>query len=173
MHGAPGSVLPPDCYFDTHHIRTASYVCAKDDAQCVTLSCLRMLLLYCTHALYAILVHSETAAVSSAIDAYIVHRFPSSQRSPSCSTHQTLQMYSCDVLFMLCCSTLVLRYGHQDPVTSIDCSLQERPVTEGGADKSVRVWKIVEESQLVFGGYRASIDCVNLVIEEHFVSWIG
>ena len=126
-----------------------------------------------THALYAILVHSETAAVSSAIDSYIVHRSPSSQRSPSCSTHQSLQMYSCDVLFMLCCSTLVLRYGHQDPVTSIDCSLQERPVTEGGADKSVRVWKIVEESQLVFGGHRASIDCVNLVIEEHFVSWIG
>ena len=126
-----------------------------------------------THALYAILVHSETAAVSSATDSYIVHRFPSSQRSPSCSTHQSLQIYSCDVLFMLCCLTHVLRYGHQDPITSIDCLLRERPVISGGADKSVRVWKIVEESQLVFGGHRASIDCVKLINEEHFVSWIG
>ena len=62
------------------------------------------------------------------------------------------------------------RYGHQDPVTSIDCLLRERPVTSGGADKSVRVWRVVEESQLVFGGHRASIDCVKLINEDHFVT---
>ena len=55
------------------------------------------------------------------------------------------------------------RYGHQDTVTSIDCLLQERMVTSGGADKSVQVWRVVEESQLVFGGHRASIDCVKLI----------
>ena len=62
------------------------------------------------------------------------------------------------------------RYGHQDPVTSIDCLLRERPVTSGGADKSVRVWRVVEESQLVFGGHRVSIDCVKLINEDHFVT---
>ena len=59
---------------------------------------------------------------------------------------------------------------HQDPIMSIDCLFQERPVTSGGADKSVRVWRVVEESQLVFGGQRASIDCVKLINEDHFVT---
>ena len=62
------------------------------------------------------------------------------------------------------------RYGHQDPITSIDCLHRERPVTSGGADRSVRVWKVVEESQLVFGGHRASIDSVKLINEDHFVT---
>ena len=53
---------------------------------------------------------------------------------------------------------------------SIDCLLRERTVTSGGADKSVRVWRVVEESQLVFGGHRASIDCVKLFDDEHFVT---
>ena len=52
----------------------------------------------------------------------------------------------------------------------IDCLLRKRPVTSGGGDKSVRVWRVVEESQLVFGGHRASIDCVKLINEDHFVT---
>ena len=51
-----------------------------------------------------------------------------------------------------------------------NCLLRERPVTSSGADKSVRVWRVVEESQLVFGGHRASIDCVKLINEDHFVT---
>ena len=47
-----------------------------------------------------------------------------------------------------------LRFGHQDSVSSIDCLSRERPVTAGMNDRTVRVWKIIEESQLVFHGHK-------------------
>ena len=46
------------------------------------------------------------------------------------------------------------RFGHQDKITDIDVLSQERVVTSGARDGSVRIWKIVEESQLVFHGHR-------------------
>lgn len=61
-------------------------------------------------------------------------------------------------------------FGHQDVITSIDCLTRERAVTSGGRDNSIRVWKIVEESQLVFNGHSGSVDCVRLINEENFVS---
>lgn len=44
-------------------------------------------------------------------------------------------------------------FGHQDAITGLDCLSRERCVTAGGRDGSVRVWKIAEESQLVFHGH--------------------
>ncbi|XP_009572207.1 PREDICTED: U3 small nucleolar RNA-interacting protein 2-like, partial [Fulmarus glacialis] len=35
---------------------------------------------------------------------------------------------------------------------------------------TVRLWKIPEESQLVFYGHQGSIDCIQLINEEHMVS---
>ena len=46
------------------------------------------------------------------------------------------------------------RFGHQDSVSSIDCLSRERPVTAGMSDRTVRMWKVVEESQLVFHGHK-------------------
>ncbi len=43
-------------------------------------------------------------------------------------------------------------FGHQAPVLSIDSLLRETAVSVGGRDKSVRYWKVTEESQLVFRG---------------------
>ena len=43
-------------------------------------------------------------------------------------------------------------FGHQEGITGIDSLARERAVTSGGRDNSVRIWKIVEESQLVFNG---------------------
>lgn len=43
-------------------------------------------------------------------------------------------------------------FGHQDQITDIDTLARERCVTTGGRDKTARMWKIVEESQLVFRG---------------------
>ena len=43
-------------------------------------------------------------------------------------------------------------FGHQDRITGVDAGVRERAVTSGGRDGTVRVWKIVEESQLVFNG---------------------
>ena len=50
-----------------------------------------------------------------------------------------------------------VRFGHQDKITGIDVLSQERVVTSGARDGSVRIWKIVEESQLVFHGHRCAM----------------
>jgi ribosomal RNA-processing protein 9 len=61
-------------------------------------------------------------------------------------------------------------FGHQDVITAIDALSLERCVTSGARDGSVRVWKIVDESQLVFHGHSGSIDCVCYVDDNHFFS---
>lgn len=61
-------------------------------------------------------------------------------------------------------------FGHQDKICGIDAGGRERCVTAGGRDGTARVWKIVEESQLVFNGPQSSIDCVALLNEEHWVT---
>ena len=50
------------------------------------------------------------------------------------------------------------RYGHQDGISAIDCLARERPVTAGMSDRTVRVWKVVQESQLVFSGHKSVLD---------------
>merc|ERR1711890_19998 len=57
-----------------------------------------------------------------------------------------------------------------DAITSIDCLHRERCVTSGGLDGAIRVWKIVEESQLIFRGHTEFIDSVKLLNEENFIS---
>lgn len=47
---------------------------------------------------------------------------------------------------------------------------KERALSSGGSDGSLRIWKIVEESQLVYTGHWGSIDCVKLLNEEVFLS---
>ena len=61
-------------------------------------------------------------------------------------------------------------HGHQSEVLGIDCLDKERAVSSG-ADGTCRVWKIAEESQLVFKPRpAASIDCLSLVNESSFVT---
>ncbi|KAK7966113.1 rRNA processing protein RRP9 [Apiospora aurea] len=43
-------------------------------------------------------------------------------------------------------------YGHADEVVDIAALAQERCVTVGARDRTARLWKVVEESQLVFRG---------------------
>jgi len=48
-------------------------------------------------------------------------------------------------------------YGHQDCILDVDVLRSETAVSVGGRDKTVRFWKIVDETQLVFrGGGRSS-----------------
>ncbi|KAH9064596.1 WD40 repeat-like protein [Lactarius vividus] len=48
-------------------------------------------------------------------------------------------------------------YGHQDCILGLDALRAETAVSVGGRDKTVRFWKIVDETQLVFrGGGRSS-----------------
>lgn len=46
------------------------------------------------------------------------------------------------------------RFGHHEEVTGVDCLMRERPVSSGGNDRTVRLWKILEETQLVFQGHK-------------------
>lgn len=69
-----------------------------------------------------------------------------------------------------CLMMNLFRYGHQSAITSIDALSRERAITAGGSDRSVRIWKIVEESQLVYNGHNGSIDIVKLINEENFIS---
>ena len=56
------------------------------------------------------------------------------------------------VLLVSLCFVL-LRYGHQDEIMAVDSLNRERAVTAGGSDHSVRLWKIPEESHLIFHGH--------------------
>lgn len=62
------------------------------------------------------------------------------------------------------------RFGHQAPVTGIDALSRERAISAGGFDCTIRIWKIAEESQLIYNGHRGSIECVRLINEENFLS---
>lgn len=63
-------------------------------------------------------------------------------------------------------------FGHEAEILGIDCLERERAITCGGRDRSVRIWKIPEESQLVFHAHSGcgSIECVSLINEDHFVT---
>lgn len=43
-------------------------------------------------------------------------------------------------------------FGHQDHVVGIDALRAETVVSAGARDRTVRYWKVVEETQLVFRG---------------------
>ena len=47
-------------------------------------------------------------------------------------------------------SIYYIRFGHEDAVLDIDSLYRECAVSCGGRDRSVRLWKIPEESQLLF-----------------------
>jgi len=62
-------------------------------------------------------------------------------------------------------------FGHEDAITGIDSLLKDRAVSTGGRDRTVRLWKIPEESQLVFRAHNTpSLDCISMINEEYFVS---
>lgn len=91
----------------------------------------------------------------------------------SCSADRTVKLFSLDELTYI--DTL---FGHQDIIPDI-CSLaQERCVTIGARDRTARLWKIIDESQLVFRSpaqkslefAEGSIDCVAMLDEQHFVT---
>jgi len=60
-------------------------------------------------------------------------------------------------------------FGHQSEIHAVDTFAGERAVTCGG-DGTVRLWEVADETQLVFRGHRASIDCCAAVGESHVIS---
>lgn len=67
-------------------------------------------------------------------------------------------------------------FGHQDRVATIDTLDTERALSCGMRDKTVRIFKIVEESQLVFmsgGGHKYDSDAVVMEEMGNFMVIIG
>lgn len=100
----------------------------------------------------------------------------------SCSADRTIKSWSLDELAYI--ETL---FGHQDEVVGITALAGERCVTVGARDRTARLWKIIDETQLVFRGggegskkrkgtgdgehfAEGSIDCVTMIDEEHFIT---
>ncbi|PSR72146.1 hypothetical protein PHLCEN_2v11994 [Hermanssonia centrifuga] len=85
------------------------------------------------------------------ISALAFRRMAASSSTPiqlySGSFDRTLKIFDLSVMGYV--ETL---FGHQAPVLNIDSLMRETAVSVGGRDKSVRYWKVPEESQLVFRG---------------------
>lgn len=60
-------------------------------------------------------------------------------------------------------------FGHQSEVVAVDVLRQERVLTSG-QDRTCRVWKVPEESQLIFRGYGQAIDTVAYVTGTEWLS---
>jgi ribosomal RNA-processing protein 9 len=69
----------------------------------------------------------------------------------SSSKDRTVKVWSLDELAYV--ETL---FGHQDEVVDVDALAQERCVSVGARDRTARLWKVAEETQLVFRGGGAS-----------------
>ncbi|KAJ5569854.1 uncharacterized protein N7459_009284 [Penicillium hispanicum] len=69
-------------------------------------------------------------------------------------------------------------FGHQDHVSSVAAMAIDQCVSVGARDRTARLWKVVDETQLVFRGgasknapYRESnIDCIAPLPPNHFVT---
>lgn len=71
----------------------------------------------------------------------------------SCSADRTIKIWSLESGEALYIDTL---YGHQDSVPSIATLGKEVCVTVGSRDRTARLWKVAEETQLVFRGPETS-----------------
>ena len=60
-------------------------------------------------------------------------------------------------------SSPLLRAG----ITSLDSLVQHQMLTSG-IDRTLRLWKVDEETQLLFQGHKAPIDCAALLHAESF-----
>ncbi|WEW61281.1 pre-rRNA processing protein [Emydomyces testavorans] len=69
-------------------------------------------------------------------------------------------------------------FGHQDHVVSVASMMTDQCVSVGARDRTARLWKVVDETQLVFrgGGSKGSeytehvIDCVAAIPPAHFIT---
>lgn len=60
-------------------------------------------------------------------------------------------------------------FGHQSEVLTIDCLHKERLLTVG-RDRTMRLWKVPEESQLVFRAPASSLECCSFINDSEFLS---
>ena len=82
------------------------------------------------------------------------------------SADRTIRLYNCDQFAFV--ETL---YGHTAEVNGLDCLYRQRCLSVS-SDKTSRLWKIPEESQLMFRAsvFCESLDAVAMINEEQFVT---
>ncbi|EED15270.1 small nucleolar ribonucleoprotein complex subunit, putative [Talaromyces stipitatus ATCC 10500] len=69
-------------------------------------------------------------------------------------------------------------FGHQDHVSSVASMMTDQCVSVGARDRTARLWKVIDETQLVFRGESSkkeqyqnnTIDCVAVIPPTHFVT---
>ncbi|KAI8868899.1 WD40 repeat-like protein, partial [Ramicandelaber brevisporus] len=100
----------------------------------------------------------------------------------SASADRTIKLWNTDELGYI--ETL---FGHQESIHDMDALTREQAVSVGGRDRSVRLWKISQEQQLVFKGGAAtkgirkqfenkthylegSIDAVAMIDEDRYIT---
>jgi len=60
-------------------------------------------------------------------------------------------------------------YGHNDEINAID-SIDGSNFVTCGSDQQVILWKMEQESQLVYQGHQYSLDCVGAISSKSFVT---
>ncbi|KAI0408157.1 WD40 repeat-like protein [Xylaria palmicola] len=63
----------------------------------------------------------------------------------SCSKDRTIRVWNCDAL-----AFVESLFGHADSAVDVDALALERLVSVGARDRTVRLWKVADETQLVF-----------------------
>lgn len=60
-------------------------------------------------------------------------------------------------------------FGHQSDVLTIDCLRKERVLTVG-RDRTMHLWKVPEESQLIYRASASSLECCCFISNDEFLS---
>ncbi|DBB02380.1 hypothetical protein WJX82_006529 [Trebouxia sp. C0006] len=82
----------------------------------------------------------------------------------SCGADRAVKLWNLDNMAYV--DTL---FGHQSEVLAIDILRQERAVSSGN-DHTCRVWKIAEESQLIFRSHGMAVDCCKYITGTEWVT---
>eukprot|EP00871_Galdieria_phlegrea_P005140 jgi/Galph1/5627/GphlegSOOS_G4218.1 len=93
-----------------------------------------------------------------------VVRVPDSREMYSCSVDRCVKVWNLENL-----SYVDSLFGHEAPISSISSAFSGMALT-GGSDRTLRLWKVNEDSQLIFRGHNGSIDSVAFVNGKTFVS---
>jgi ribosomal RNA-processing protein 9 len=117
-------------------------------------------------------VYAHDFRSGKAATPFVGHRAAITSLAFRCNTRQlfsgshdrTVKVWNMDEMCYI--ETL---YGHHSEVLGLDSLNQERALSVG-SDRTLRLWKVVDETQLIFRGHEASIDCVSMTNEEIFVS---
>ncbi|KAM0251984.1 hypothetical protein ACHAP5_001309 [Fusarium lateritium] len=131
-----------DKNYQRHTGRILAVAASPDGKFVATGGADRKLIIYDAHALKPIKVFTHHR---DAVTGLVFRR--GTNQLYSCSKDRTVKVWSLDEMAYV--ETL---FGHQDEILDVDALAQERCVSVGARDRTARLWKVAEETQLVFRG---------------------